>query len=277
MREALETRRALYDLWAVVGASVPGIIHQREGAAGQDACHGEVLPDGTMIIAVADGNGHSRHGSEGAGMAVDVAVAHVRELLLGNEALPSPAGIVTGAFDAAREALERQARVLLGDATLIGEFGTTLTVVVARPHALWIGQRGNGAVIARRGADLFVAAYPQSVSDAEFLLTDPNGHLLIDVEIFEPVDAFAVITDALLPLAMERPADPREPFFDPLYAFAAASAHPISARQHLRDFLLSERVSAVTSDDRTIVIALRSPEERSTLPPSGDLVLGEVR
>jgi hypothetical protein len=274
MHESLTARRTRFDLWAVVGASVPGVVHAREHAAGQDACHGEVLPDGTMIIAVADGRGGARFGSEGAGMAVDVAVAHVRELLLGDGPLPSPAGIVTGAFDAAREALERQARVLLGDPAQIGEWGTTLTLAVARPHAFWVAQRGNGAVIARRGEDLFVAAYPQSPSDEEFLLTDPNGHLLIDVELHDPVDSFAVITDALLPLALERPADPREPFFDPLYAFAAAGSHPIAARQHLRDFLLSDRVSAVTSDDRTIVIALRHPEERSALPPDGDVALG---
>ncbi|MGI9255192.1 MAG: protein phosphatase 2C domain-containing protein [Thermomicrobiales bacterium] len=262
------------DAWAVVGASVSGTAHRDEFSHGQDACHGEVLPDGTMIIAVADGRGGARFGSEGAGMAVDVAVAHVRELLLGSEPLPSPAGIVTGAFDAARAALERQARVLLNDPAAIGEWGTTLTLAVSRPHAFWVAQRGNGAVMARRQGEMFVAAYPQAASDEAFLLTDPDGHLLIDVELHDPIDAFAVITDALLPLALERPADPNEPFFDPLYAFTAASTHPIAAREHLRQFLLSDRVNAITDDDRTIVIALRGAEQPSTLPATGDVALG---
>ncbi|MFM9105402.1 MAG: protein phosphatase 2C domain-containing protein [Chloroflexota bacterium] len=274
MNETQAARRAVRDLWAVVGASVPGDAHEEAGEPGQDACHGEVLPDGTMIIAVADGSGAARFGSEGAGLAVDVAVAHVRELLLGAEALPSPAGILTGAFDAAREALARQARVLLDDPARIGEWATTLTLAVSRPHAFWVAQRGNGAVIARRDGAFVVAAYPQAASDERFLLTDPNGHLLIDVELHDPVDAFAVITDALLPLALERPSDPREPFFDPLYAFAAAGSHPIAARQHLRDFLRSPRVSAFTSDDRTIVIALRHPEAAAALPADGDVALG---
>jgi hypothetical protein len=273
MQQARRDAETTSDLWAVVGASVPGRSHVVEHAPGQDACHGEVLPDGTMIIAVADGGGHARFGSEGAGMAVDVAVAHVRDLLLGDEKLPSPAGIITGAFDAARAALERQARVILGDPGQIGEWATTLTLAVSRPHAFWVGQRGNGAAIARRDGELFVAAYPQAPSDETFLLTDPDGHLLIDVEMHDPVDAFAMITDALLPLALERPTDPREPFFDPLYAFTAASADPLAAREHLRAFLRSDRVDAVTDDDRTIVIALKHPAAPSTLPASGDLAL----
>ncbi len=72
-----------------------------------------------------------------------------------------------------------------------------------------------------------------------------------------PVRALAASSDGLLRLALRLPGqEPFEPFFRPLFGFAASAGAADAQRQLVR-FLDSPRVSARTEDDKTLVVAVR--------------------
>jgi DNA-directed RNA polymerase specialized sigma24 family protein len=77
-------------------------------------------------------------------------------------------------------------------------------------------------------------------------------HILRDA-----ADALAVMSDGLTRLALKLPGyEPHAPFFQPLFAFAAACDDQKDAEQRLAAFLASERVCARTDDDKTLVLAV---------------------
>jgi len=59
--------------WRVLGASVRGVRHLRDGTPCQDAHAWRALPDGRVALAVADGAGSAAHAEAGAGAAARVA------------------------------------------------------------------------------------------------------------------------------------------------------------------------------------------------------------
>lgn len=65
--------------WQIAAASVCGISHQRQGLPCQDAHAWEVLPSGTIVIAVADGAGSAMHSDRGSLIAVQAAIASLRD------------------------------------------------------------------------------------------------------------------------------------------------------------------------------------------------------
>jgi len=65
--------------WQVAAASVCGVSHQRQGMPCQDAHAWEILPSGTIGIAVADGAGSAVHSDRGSSIAVQTAIAVLRD------------------------------------------------------------------------------------------------------------------------------------------------------------------------------------------------------
>src|SRR5438309_1161580 len=65
--------------WRVVSASVCGASHIARGEAGQDAHGWVILPDRTLVAAVADGAGTAELGGVGAHLAVNCALQSVRK------------------------------------------------------------------------------------------------------------------------------------------------------------------------------------------------------
>src|SRR5690349_18624094 len=101
--------------WRAVGASVAGAGHLARGIGCEDASAVEVLDDGTLLIAVADGAGSAARSSEGSTRVVAAAM----------DALRSGAD-VCAVVHAARRALEP---VTSGER--MGDLATTLLVVRA--------------------------------------------------------------------------------------------------------------------------------------------------
>ena len=54
---------------------------------------------------------------------------------------------------------------------------------------------------------------------------------------------------------------PHTPFFQPLLKFAAEMENEKKAQEELAAFLASERVSARTDDDKTLVLAVSVPDK----------------
>ncbi len=283
--------------WRVVGASVAGTGHVRSGLPCQDAHAFRVLPDGTLVAAVADGAGSAARAAEAAAAAVAHAVAAIADALGAAVAVADPArnrghgiggigsdlGIPpdtggvreTGhggdmAADGYRLALDtgfRAARAALEDLAVatwepLRAFACTLTCAVAGPDALGVAQIGDGIAVARRdGGDLFAASRPQKgeyANEAHFL-TRADALARVEHTVASGrADAVGLTTDGLLRLALRWPElAPHAPFWTPLLAFAARAGDPTWAGAQLAGFLGSPRVAARTDDDTTLVLAVR--------------------
>lgn len=278
--------------WRVIAASVVGSGHVRAGVPCQDAHAYRILPDGTLVIAVADGAGSAARAAEGAAAAVRHAVAAMAEALgapavtriaarVGGPAPGddswSPAGGGGGDGGAGGDGDQpyrsavgvgfRAARAALEDLAItawepLRAYACTLTCAVVGSGRLAVGQIGDGVAIARRvDGDLFAASRPQKgeyANEAHFL-TRPDALEIVAYAVAPgPVDAVGLTTDGLLRLALRWPElAPHAPFWAPLLAFAARVNDAAGASDQLAAFLGSPRVAARTDDDKTLVLAVR--------------------
>jgi serine/threonine protein phosphatase PrpC len=250
--------------WRVVGAAATGVAHQRHGLPCQDFQAHRILAIGAeqaLLIALADGAGSAEHADLGARQAVVSILDALESGLTTGESAPLDfEKVVWQAFEAAQQALYDLAEQ---EDLPVRSLATTLTCVVAADGFLTIGQVGDGSVVVQTGQDQLVAVtQPQrgEYANETFFLVQEDAleHLQVHI-LHQPVQALAVLSDGLVRLALRLPANqPHGPFFKPLFHFAATNVDPDSAAEQLADFLNSERVSARTDDDKSIVLAICS-------------------
>ncbi len=258
------------DAWRVVGAAVKGVSHERMGLPCQDAQEYRVLPNGVLLIAVADGAGSASLSELGARLAVSRAMDTLESRIKRH---PPCTGVewenvIRRAFYRTFGALVRLAEA---QRKPIREYATTLTCVAATRQILAVGQIGDGAVIGRNPAGpLFSATRAQKgeyANETNFL-TQVDALKKVEVWVYDqPVDALAVTSDGLIRLAIQlQSGEPYAPFFDPLFAYARTARVSPEATADLAGFLSSERVSARTEDDKTLVIAVRADGSKEIEP-----------
>jgi hypothetical protein len=257
--------------WQLLGASVAGSKHLDAGGECQDR-HGYLeLPNGTLLIAVADGAGSATYAATGADCAVKATLASLEKQLTAQEFQGGAAAceaLLRSALIEARASLEAlpneahpQAPVQGTAPSRLRDFATTLLAAVIAPD--WAGalQVGDGAIVARR-ADAAIQALTWPVhgeyinetafvtaanylSDAQFVTLAPHD-----------ISGIALFTDGIEFLALDmagRRAYP--PYFAGLFAFATERD---ANEEELVTYLESERVCARTDDDKTLVLAVRT-------------------
>ena len=247
--------------WQIIAASVQGTAHARSGAPCQDAHAYTSLPGNVAVLAVADGAGSADHSELGAQAAV-VAAVDALERALG-AAWPATTVEWDGLFlDAYLKA--RQGVICLAEEQGLKPraLASTLLCAVVSEHGLAVAQLGDGVAVAGlEGGAWFVAAAPQrgEYANETYFLTQGDALPPLDVRLYpDPVLAVAAMTDGLLRLVLDMQRnEPHVPFFKPLLAFAAQAGDEGEAAQQLAAFLMSERVSARTDDDKTLVLAVR--------------------
>ena len=231
-------------VWRALASSVAGAGHRARGIGCEDASAVEVLDDGTVLIAVADGAGSASLAAEGSTRAVDAAMAAMR------------AGVgLDVAMEGARLALEP----VVADERL-GDRATTLLLVRIGPSMLETAQVGDGAVVVRRDGGLEVIAADEK---GEYLnetcfLTSAGWREAMRVASVpaEGVDAVAAMTDGLQLVAFDLATGvPHAPFFEPFFSFVAGDGEV----GHLEAFLGSDRVGERTDDDVTLAVAALAP------------------
>jgi serine/threonine protein phosphatase PrpC len=258
--------------WRVVGAAVTGVSHQRLGLPCQDFQAHRILTVGAgqaLLIALADGAGSAEHADLGARHAVVSVLDALEDSLTSRESAPLDfERIVREAFESAQQALSALAE---REDLAVRSLATTLTCAISADGFFTVGQIGDGSVVVNTGQDeLLAVTLPQrgEYANETFFLVQEDAleHLQVQV-LHQPVQALAVLSDGLVRLALQLPANqPHGPFFKPLFSFAATSVDAVAAQQQLEAFLDSERVSERTDDDKSIVLAVcgdLAPDEAS--------------
>lgn len=267
--------------WLALGASVAGTAHVDYGRGCEDRFHIKYLQDTGIALVVADGAGSAVAGAEGA----DAATRGVAKYLQDFAHVTSPASVaqwletLKAIIAAARSAVEDEFTLTSGgdnpeatrdspdndmgngDAPGLGDLATTLIVVIARAGWIGVSQIGDGCVVARTvTGEIQAIGHPEAsvhVNETRFLTdADYKEHARYFVCPAQNFNGIAVLSDGLQFLAYDmKTQSPFAPFFCPLFEFAARLG---ATEAELEAFLRSPRVCARTTDDKTLVLAVRS-------------------
>jgi hypothetical protein len=245
--------------WRVLGGSVTGSVHRRQGRGCDDA-FGWHVDDAVVVAVTADGAG-SRPGTSAFG-----AFTAVRAVLAAAERheVRDADGVVERLFHAALAAVDDAAYGLGVAPDLLA---TTLSIVVITGALVAVGQIGDGIAVHRSGDTIEAVAVgerPEHVNETVFLTT-PGAlaeHLRTFSTAADAVDALALTTDGLRYQVLDDVAAnrPFAPFFRAAWAYARrtdATADAVTA------FL--DEVDDQSGDDKTLVLAVR---DRSGTAPA---------
>ncbi|MEV4721250.1 protein phosphatase 2C domain-containing protein [Micromonospora noduli] len=253
--------------WSVLGGSAAGGAHVRAGISGQDAYAVHEV-DGTLLLVTADGAGSRRCAGTGASLVVTLAVQLLVPLL--GDQPPTSAAAWSGWLDLVGERLfrrfRRAARAL---ARAVGgiepdDLATTVTVVVARPPWVAVLAVGDGLVVVRAaGGHLDLLLAPPGGADRQPGATTllPNARAGEQarrlVARLPDLTGLAVCTDGLDSLLVEydgsRPCQPGAAVFAQLFTLVDGAETDPSTLVRL---LNGRRVSSLTDDDRTLLLAV---------------------
>ena len=248
--------------WRITGASVAGTAHAKVKRKCEDTHRCLALPGGTVIVAAADGAGSASRGGDGARLAIDAAIHSLNDALSRSAETANEDGVrntLADALASARSELEREAD---RHALLLREYSTTLILLFAGPALVTAAQIGDGGSVIR-GSDGAVTALTQPgsegyVNETTFLTSDDALSSVQFGAYNGSAAGFAVFTDGLQMLALQMPeGTPHQPFFTPLFEFAARVADESQAQKELIDFLRSPRITQRTDDDLTLVLGSR--------------------
>lgn len=240
--------------WRAVAASEIGAAHVLAETPCQDAC-GYFIDSGTLIACVADGAGSARYSDKGSRAAVDEFVSASRDLLKDGTG-HSLTDIVSQAFEKSRMAVLKIAE---GDPR---EYATTLLGIVAQGNALAAVQVGDGAIVV--DGEVVLDSYSEhhansgEYSNETRFVTEPNASPTT-FSLSHKVTRVAMLTDGLENIALEDNGYQRlshAQFFDPMYEWLKHSDESNRTAQ-LCEFLASDRVRAKTTDDVTLLLAMR--------------------
>lgn len=244
--------------WRVLGASVRGTSHARNELPCQDAHAWRRLPGGAVALAVADGAGSAAHAEAGARAAAKAAV---------DSLVSSAPAVVDGNWTAALDHAMGAALVAVQDeakarAVEMRELNTTLIAAVVTADSVTAAQVGDGAVIvSAAGGEMRAITAPTSgeFANETVFLTTPGAVDAAQRSAWRgSARHLAIFTDGLQGLALKHPErTPHEPFFAPLFAFAAEARDPRDAEDQLSAFLAGPRVTARSDDDLTLVLVTR--------------------
>ena len=262
--------------WRLVTGSVAGLDHaQRAGGCEDSFAVAEA--DGALILAVADGGSRLRLSSVGSSLAAALAVHRARAALDGaGPGIPADAtgwhgwmaDLMAGIFAAFGQLTEHIAAAVPDGAPR--DLGTTLTLAVIASPWLAVASVGDGFVVTRCGTDHLDLLLPPDwgATSAEVIGAEPSHTTFITspgaasaarvaVARIPDLTGVAVSTDGLRELSLVYASAlaqyPHDGFFQPVFTRADAGEDTTV----LLRLLSSERVCELTTDDKTMIVAVR--------------------
>jgi len=257
--------------WKIIAASVPGRSHLARRVECQDACQHQILPDGTLIAAVADGAGSARLAAEGSAMTVRAAIEYLAGRLLAArpDTVDACRDLLRGCLTHARHVLVQRAE--LGgaggpedvelEAIPLSDFSTTMLAAFATDAFFACIQVGDGAIVYRdRSGILQVATEPDQgeyLNETTFITSDDaDRRARYCIAASANLEAVAMLSDGLQMLGLTYQSNnAHAPFFNPLFDFARESD---ASDDDLERFLISDPVCERSDDDKTLVLWVRA-------------------
>src|SRR6476646_5950175 len=208
--------------WRVLGASVAGSSHRRSGRGCEDTHAYRPLPNGSLLLAAADGAGSAARSAEGAAVAVRAALDGAEAALVASGQPDHDLAwraLLEAALRAARAALESLTEASgvgppgsLAAASIpsgLGDFATTLLLAVVTEHWLAAVQVGDGAIVLWAADDELTMLTEPRPGDAEYLnettfVTSPEylEQAQFAVQQRDAPRGLALLTDGLQLLAL---------------------------------------------------------------------------
>jgi hypothetical protein len=230
----------------------------------QDRLVCELLPNGSLVAAVADGAGSAALAERGAEIAVLTVIAHLKHSL---EAGRTDFDVVLREAAAlAREAISAEAE---REGASLRSFASTLLAVVLSRESGGALQIGDGVIVVSDGGDEWSWVFwPQrgEYANTTHFLTDEGALDRLETEILSAaISDVALLSDGLEPLALHYASKTvHDPFFRGMFqslheAQGCAELKALSAS--LEQFLASARVGARTHDDVSLILATRRNQE----------------
>jgi len=245
--------------WRTVGCSVRGTSHRAAGTPCEDVSTIVALERG-LVLAVADGAGSAAWARLGAtraiGGACEVAVGR-----LFRDGAPADA---EGWDRLLIECLQGARRAVEAEGEAVHELASTLLVAILYDDTLAVAQVGDGWVVAedREGGLRAVTRPAKGEYFNETVFVTSSSYLESasrSVEPAEEVTGLALLSDGLEMVACELAAGrPHAGFFGPLFAYVRdpSDSSAVKCRALVR-LLDSEQVNCRTSDDKTLLVAVR--------------------
>ncbi|MBT2398195.1 PP2C family serine/threonine-protein phosphatase [Streptomyces sp. ISL-100] len=261
--------------------SVQGYRHAQQGMPCQDAwgqSHTGPPHAPVTVLTVADGAGSRPRSQEGAQLAVRLATSVFGARLGEREGAPRDAEDLRiqlrGAFLEVLDAFLDGTWELSGDGTGgPADFATTLTVVVLGPGWLGYTSLGDGFVVLRAGEENGEPQFhllPQPESESEYdnettFLSSRDAALRVRIACVrdDGVDGVMLSTDGLAQAALSRAQGPvplanRSFAASVLRSLDRPGPDPRADARELEALLLSDRLTALNADDKTLVRAVRT-------------------
>ncbi|MDC0723576.1 PP2C family serine/threonine-protein phosphatase [Nannocystis bainbridge] len=243
--------------WQVVGASVRGPEHEREGSPGQDAWAQGPFGAHGACLCLCDGAGSASHAEVGARVVAEAVVAALTGTASGPEALVEA---LRGACTAGRAALLREAAEIgVAPAAL----ACTLVAVVCSDERVAIAHLGDGVAVGRRAdsGELVVLSAPDrgEYFNETWFVTSDAWQARLRIAVHEGIAGVCALTDGCQEAALVRGAEvsPYSPFFAPLFAFAAEVTDGAAASAEVVQLLDGAAMRKSSGDDKTLALAWR--------------------
>ena len=244
--------------YRVIARSVQGTQHVAQGTPCQDAHVFEILPDGALVAAVADGAGTASRAEVGATCAVDAAVAALSER---SPDWPEGEGewkqLLTTALETACAAVETAAEEQEVEPR---ELASTLIALVVTPQVVAAAHIGDGTAVVLHDDEptLTTLTRPQKgryANETVFVIS-PGAIEQAQLRVWHgSARGIAVCTDGLEDMVLDvKDRTPREAFLLPLFQYATRVEDPMEGSDKLGRFLRSPKIADRTYDDVTLMI-----------------------
>lgn len=247
-------------MWRFAVARAPGTSHLKSSLPCQDRVGCTLLPNGTLVAALADGAGSAVMAEQGAEIAVDTAIAYLKRSL--EDGRSDYAVLLRETAATAREAIVAEA----GRHGLEPKsYASTFLAIVLGPEGGGVLQIGDGVIVVNDGGEGWSWVFwPQrgEYANTTFFLTDQDALERVDLDVLPvTITDVALMSDGLEPLALKYASkEVHDPYFDgmfqPLHK-ADGSAEIPQLSESLTQFLASDRVGSRTDDDVSLILATR--------------------
>lgn len=249
--------------WRWASASRQGRNHAMAKIDCQDAHRVLELSHGVLIAVVADGAGSAPRSRDGADAAVNILSDFLAKFLIPEQTTEEElADLLKRAYIYVSGAIQLAAN---HDGSSLSDYHTTLSCAVVTPASLAVAQIGDGAIVCwDHLGQMETVAIPEhgEYSNSTFFVTElPQRLDRLHIRVMaRKCQGIALTTDGLVDIAFENPlgnCQPWAPFFEPLIDRIRTAAADEALSSRLSTFLGSPKISESTTDDLTLVIAVR--------------------